>query len=137
MLKIKPIQSKDEQERLAALCGIPYDLDCLAYAAHEDDRFLGMSQFRLTDTAGVIRNLRLVPGLDDFEAAFIMGRATMNFIDLCGVHACVCPDDAADHRLLTAIGFRKDEDGVWRADLTHQFDGHCCEHRKDSPSRDK
>ena len=36
MLQIKPIQEKEEQERICILCGAQYDPDLLAYAAYND-----------------------------------------------------------------------------------------------------
>lgn len=45
MLIIKPIQEKKEQEEYCALCGCEYDVDCLAYAAFVDEKFVGVCQF--------------------------------------------------------------------------------------------
>lgn len=125
MLKIKPIQTKDEQALACARCGVDFAPDDMAYGAYEGDSFLGVCQFSLDGRQGYIRNLREAEGIDDFEAMFIMGRAAMNFIDLCGVHCCVCADDAATERVTTAIGFKRNGEGVLFADMTGMFDGHC------------
>ena len=133
MLKITPIQSKEEQQTLCGVCNIAYDHDCLAYRAYDDDRFLGMTQFRFGKGHGIIKNLVSAPGVEDFEAMFIMGRATMDFIDRIGCHICVCPVDAGDRRLLLSIGFRDAEDGMMRADMTDMFSGHCGGHTVKKP----
>ena len=66
---------------------------------------------------------------EDYEAIFILGRATMNFIDLCGVHTLKATDNAADSTLLKAIGLRPIEDGSYFCDMTGFFDGsHCSGH---------
>ena len=128
MFVIKPIQDKTEQENFCVRCGIPYDVDCLAYGAYIDNVFSGMAQFRIKDGFGYIRHLVPLPGVTDFEVMFIMGRAAMNFIDLCGTHICFAATDAGDTRLLKAIGFQE-TDGRLRADMTHMFDGsHCAGH---------
>ena len=66
-------------------CGIPYEEDLLAYAAYNDKKeFVGICQFGLDQTGGHIRHLE-IPGTDDADdALFVMGRAALNFIDLCG-----------------------------------------------------
>ncbi len=126
MFHIRPIESKDEQRDLCSLCSLEYDEDCLAYAAYIDGEFSGISQFRLGE-AGYIRDLRPKEGVDDFEVMFIMGRATMNFIDLCGIHTCYASATAGDRRLLTAIGFRETEnEKILFADMTGMFDGSHC-----------
>lgn len=126
MFTIKPIQDKAEQEALCEKCGITYDADCMAYKADVDGVFAGMSQFRITGDTGYIRDLVPSPDLYDFEVMFIMGRQTMNFIDLCGVHTCRCRKDAGRDTLLSGIGFRDDGSDTLYADTTHMFDGSDC-----------
>lgn len=123
MLEIKPIQTKEEQEAACARCKIPYDADCMAYAAYVGGEFVGMSQFNIDRDMGYVKNLVLCEGVDDFEAIFIMGRATLNFIDLCGVHRATCAPDAAEPRIITAVGFQRQADGTLLADMTHMFGG--------------
>ncbi len=123
MLQIKPIQTKEQQAEACARCGIPYDSDCMAYAATLDGAFIGMAQFTIEKGHGHLKNLLTVDNIDDFEALFIMGRAVLNFIDLCGVHTATCETNAAPPRLLTAIGFKPSENGMLTADMTHMFNG--------------
>ena len=130
MLIIKPVQSKDLQKEYCAACGVEYKANDLCYAAHVDDVFTGIAQFTLNDEYGYIHNLVLVPGIEDFEAIFIMGRATLNFIDLRGIHTARCPKNAGDLRILKAIGFRTEIGDELEADLHGMFDGsHCAGHQ--------
>ena len=105
MLEIKPIQNKDEQEAACARCGVAYHPDMMAYSAKDDGNFIGVAQFTIIEGAGYIQSITLTEGTDDFEALFLMGRAMLNFIDLCGIHQAFCADDAAEPRILTAIGY--------------------------------
>ncbi len=128
MLEIKPIQNKEEQEAACLRCGLPYLADSMAYAAKENDNLIGVAQFTIEGDAGYIQNIGLIEGLDDFEALFLMGRAILNFIDLCDIHQSYCADDAAESRILTAIGFHRNESGRLFADMTHMFGG--CDGKK-------
>ena len=108
MFKISPIQDKTEQQIYASASG----------------KIMGFSQFELSSEYGFISDLKCAVGYEDYEAMFILGRATMNFIDLCGVHTCRAAEDAGDARLLHAIGFRK-KDGYHECDMTGMFDANC------------
>ena len=130
MLKVLPIQSKEEQELAAAKCNIKYREDALAYLATVDEAFAGVCQFKLTPNGGEIYDIALIKGKDDFEALFVMGRAALNFIDLCGVHYAKYLSDKTDDALLRAIGFEKNDDGIYDIDLTDFFK-HPCKHHKD------
>lgn len=123
MLEIKPIQSKEEQQAYCAQCGVAYDAECMAYSAKDNGKFIGVAQFTMLEGAGYIKSISLIKDLDDFEALFLMGRAMLNFIDLCGIHQAYCAEDAADARIITAIGFRRNGEGKLWADMTHMFGG--------------
>lgn len=127
MFKISPIQDKHQQSRLAASVGIPYLEDAFAYMMVdcESGELLGMSQFEIQSGCGYIRHLAQAPQKDDFEAMFILGRSTMNFIDLCGAHFCRAAADAAPERLMKCIGFSREANGEYAVDMTGMFDGHC------------
>jgi len=127
MLKILPIQSKAEQELDCSRCGVKYRENALAYAASVDDEFIGICQFRTAGEDGEVYDLTLVPDKEDFEAIFLMGRAALNFIDLCGVHKAVYLSEKVDETLIKAIGFEKNQDGVFEMDLTDFF-LHPCQH---------
>lgn len=137
MLEVKPIQSKAEQEDICIRCGVEYDVDLLAYAAVVDDELHGVCQFVLTPEGGSLRSLGTVSSREpDFTAMFVLGRAALNFIDLCGVHYATFDApiaDEAEERLVRAIGFSREEDGRWGVDLTHFFE-HPCQHHATGPA---
>ena len=129
MFKISAIQDFTEQQEVAKACGTTAKPGFFAYAMRDCDtlNIMGFSQFEI-NSDGYIADLCPAIGLDDFEAMFILGRSTMNFIDLCGVHFCRAGKDAAEEKLLRAIGFKPDGDG-FSVDMTGMFDGsHCSGH---------
>ena len=134
MLKVLPIQSKAEQEALCQKCNVIFQPDLLAYAATVDDDLVGICQFKLSAEGGVLYDLAKVEGHvepapgSDFEAMFVMGRGTLNFIDLCGIHSATFVGHT-DETLLRAIGFTKKEDGVWWINLEGFFTDHCGNHK--------
>ena len=132
MLIIKSVEDKKLQEEFCLKCNTKYLADDMCYAAYVDDVFTGICQFTMNDEYGYIHDLRLIPNVEDFEAIFIMGRATMNFIDLRGVHTVRCPKNAGSERVLKAIGFQKEISKTeWEADMQGMFDGsHCASHHK-------
>ncbi len=131
MFKISPIQSPEEQIKAAEKCGTEYKEGAFGYAMRDSESgvLMGFSQFEITEDGGKLLDLRPVNDLDDYEAMFILGRATMNFIDLCGAHTLTSYDTAGDPTLLRAIGLKPTEDGKYFCDMTGFFDGsHCSGH---------
>ncbi len=130
MFKISPIQDKETQRKHAEACGAEFVPELFAYAMtdQEDGSLMGFSQFDIRGEHGYIKSLVSRIGYSDFEAMFILGRATMNFIDLCGAHKCCAANDAGDERLLKSIGFKPSENGEYFANMTGMFDGHCDGH---------
>ena len=128
MLEIKPVQEKKEQERIALLCGMEYLPDDLMYAAYVDGALVGASQFGYTARRAWIHHIAPAPQTEDWDALFIMGRQTVNFIDLSGTHeAWMTPQGEAQCALARRIGFREQEDGTWYMNLAGFFD-HPCQH---------
>ena len=138
MLKVLPIQSKLRQEELCLKCNVPYDPDLLAYAATVDEDLVGICQFKLTNEGGVLYHLAKVVGHvektagSDFEAMFVMGRGTLNFIDLCGVHRAYFRGENPDDALLRAIGFSKNEKDEYEINLEGFFTDHCGNHKHEA-----
>lgn len=130
MFKISPIQDKTLQEQYAKECDIEFCPELFAYSMinQESGKLMGMSQFDIHGESGFIHSMRPAKGYSDFEAMFILGRATMNFIDLCGSHTCFAKSDSADERLLKCIGFSKLDNGEYYADMTDMFNGKCDGH---------
>ena len=130
MLIIKPIEDKNEQKEITALCGIEYKPELFSYKAHNDGELLACAQFDINEKGAVIDAMRQVIGTsEDFEGMFILGRAVLNFLDLCGVVTAYYPSPAneSEARLARAIGF-KEIDGVLTATLTGMFDAKCDGH---------
>lgn len=127
MFKISPIQDKDLQKAYAEECGAKFCPELFAYSMinQETGELMGMAQFDIRTDCGYIYTLRTKIGYSDFEAMFILGRATMNFIDICGIHLCRASADSAEERLLKSIGFKLQENGEYLADMTGMFDGRC------------
>ena len=134
MLKVLPIQSKETQSEICAKCGVNYRPELLAYAALVDEELVGICQFKLTAEGGEIYDIATVIGhtedaeCSDFEALFVMGRGTLNFIDLCGVHRAFYRGTDPDERLLRAIGFQKNDEGIFEINLEGFFTDHCHDH---------
>lgn len=128
MLKVLPIQSKEAQKEICESCGVEFKPDLLAYSATVNDILMGVSQFKLTDKGGIIYDLAPARDTFDFEALFVLGRGTLNFIDLCGVHNALfigAIPDAQTERLIKAVGFKKDDDGSFAVNLEGFFTDHC------------
>lgn len=133
MFRIAPAQTEEEKAAIAALLGIPVRDGAFVYAMRDagDGHLLGAAQFDIAEGYGTIFDLRPAPGIDDFEAMFILGRATMDFIDRAGAHLCRAPLDAGEERLLRAVGFHPSEEGDLLCDMNGMFDGHCGGHALD------
>ncbi len=129
MLEVLPIQDKQEQEALCGLCGIPYDADLMAYKALVEGSVKGICQFTMNASGGSITHFAHAPEGYEFEPMFVMGRATLNFIDLCGVHTAYFDADYQNETLIRAIGFSKDANDRYHMDLTDFFK-EPCQHSK-------
>ncbi len=128
MLEVKPIQTFEEHEDFCRRCGIEADADALCYAAYEDDRLLGVCEFKMwgADGCAEMTALKNVIGVSDIESLFIMGRATLNYIDLHGVHEAIFTQkEGFDERLIKWIGFKLDEKDRWYMNLTGFFEEPC------------
>ncbi len=122
MLKILPIETKDEQARIMALCSIPYNVNALAYAAYDEDVLVGGAQFLLKGATCHIIDIANADGVDDEEALFIMGRGLLNFVDLCGIHdAYLDYPEKVSEALRTRIGFFANDEGVYYMNLRGFF----------------
>ena len=129
MLEVLPIQSKQEQEALCARCKVPYQAELLAYKALVDGELKGVCQFTMDQNGGRILHFAHIPDGYEFEPMFVMGRATLNFIDLCGVHRAFFDAEYENQILIKAIGFSPNADGRYEMDLTDFFK-EPCQHSK-------
>ena len=129
MLEVLPIQDKQEQEALCARCGVLFQPQLLAYKALVDGELKGVCQFTLSSDGGKIVDFASVPDGYEFEPMFVMGRATLNFIDLCGVNTAFFDAECDNETLIKAIGFSKNTEGRFEIDLTDFFN-EPCQHSK-------
>ena len=122
MLKILPIETKEEQARIMALCSIPYNVNALAYAAYDDSVLVGGAQFLLKGATCHVTDIANADGVDDEEALFIMGRGLLNFVDLCGIHdAYLDSPEKVSEALRARIGFFANDEGVYYMNLRGFF----------------
>ena len=130
MFKISPINDFEIQKSVAEACGKVALPSYFAYSMNDakSGMLMAFSQFEIDGGKGYISDISPRIGYDDFEAMFILGRATMNFIDLCGAHYCYAKRDAGNERLLRAIGFKDCGGEYLECDMTGMFDGHCDGH---------
>ncbi len=128
MFKIAPIQDRDTQKKYANMCGTEIIDGHFGYAMTdaETGALMGFSQFEILGEYGLITDIRPVESDEyDFEAMFILGRATMNFIDLCGAHIAKALPSSGYDKLLHAIGFKAKDGDLLVCDMTGMFDSHC------------
>ena len=130
MFKITPVSNTEEMRSLSSVAEIPYFEGAFYYKMFdmESGDVMGFSVFEIHKDFGEILALYETIGRDDFEAMFILGRQTLNFIDLCGMHSCVADTKYASECMLSAIGFKKNDNGVFSINLEGMFDGHCHSH---------
>ena len=127
MLEVLPIQTKAEQEAICIRCGVEFRTDCMAYHALVDGELTAVCQFTMDAEGGHIHDLSMVRDVefsdrDRIESLFVMGRATLNFIDLCGVHEAYFEAEGFEGEgMIKSIGFTKTEDGRWYVNLTDFF----------------
>lgn len=131
MFKITPVGDPELHKAYAEAVGIPYRDGYFAYSMNdaESGKLMGFSQFEIDGEGGLISDIEEARGHDDFEAMFILGRQTMNFMDMCGATHLRALKTGNNERLLRAIGFRDDGSGNFICDTDGMFDGHCDGHK--------
>ncbi len=122
MLEIRPLQDTAEKVAACDACGITFDPDKFYYGAYSENILVGVSEFRIEKDRGVISHIVNTSDSTDKDALFVAGRATLNFIDLCGVHSVMYSGE--DEMLAKRIGF-KNADGVFTVDTSVLFAEHC------------
>ena len=128
MITVTPIQEKSAQETLCARCGIPFRADLLAYQAINDKgELVGVCQFYLHADGGHLTDLGCPDPADPDDALFVMGRAALNFMDLCGAKNGFFDGTGVADALLRRIGFQPDKNGKYAVCLDGFF-SHPCQH---------
>ena len=126
MLKICPIANEAERGAILARCRIRPKEGFFSYQATDNDALLGAAQFDIGGKTAVLDAIRQAEGTkEDWEGMFILGRAVLNFLDLCTVERVVChPETESEAHLIRTLGFREDN-GVYEIALAGLFDGKC------------
>lgn len=130
MFDILSVQSKQEQEELAVLCGTKYLPDALAYCLKVDDKLSGICQFYIKAGYGEIADLSPVPGFignEDGSAEQYLAalcRTALSFLELIGIKTAVYTGDEKTRTLMLASGFKQNEKGEWSTNLKELF-AHC------------
>lgn len=125
MFEVIPIQDKPTQEQFCCLCNTEYLAEDFCYSVWDEGKFSGVCQFNIYADHGELHTLISLPDADAFQAMFTAGRAALNFIDRCDVHLAHFTGEVQDEVLIKAIGFKKNESGVWEMDLTGFFTAPC------------
>lgn len=125
MLKITPVREKEKQKEYCEKCGLPYDADQMCYAAFDDDEFRGISLFRIIDKLCVLYEMKLLDGIDDYLAIYLLAKAPLNFADTCGIKTAVYRGE--NEKLAKALEF-EDKDGIYTLSLEGYFTTPCQRH---------
>ena len=131
MFKITPVQDTETARIYLSKCASTLKEGAFLYAMTdcESGDIMGIAQFEITDESGYIYDLKEADGHDDFEAMFILGRQTMNFINICGKDVCRIGKESSDEKLIKAIGFI-DIGEYYECNMQGMFDGsHCAGHK--------
>lgn len=122
MLEILPLKDKILQESICIQCKAKYDASLLAYAAYSDGKPMGICQFSIRNGIGTLADLTSSSSTDDIFPLVLIGRAVLNFIDICGAHTVKCENKNIDESLLCSIGFSKKANGSFEIDLSETVD---------------
>jgi len=132
MFVIRPVSDKALQEELCSVCTCPYLAEDFSYFAadlSEDGSkllgILGICQFGIRATCGVIHHLQPYPGTFDEEVMTIMARTAMEFVHRCGCDTMVLDAAACSSDFAQKIGFRPDENGIYTIDLVEFYKSPC------------
>lgn len=133
MLKVLPVRDKELQKDYCLRCGMVYDPDQMCYAAHEEETFLGISLFRIVGKACVIDKVTLTENTVDPLALHLLGKAPLNFADLCGIQEAIFRD--SNKALARELEFIE-KDGVFTVNLEGYFTSPCSRHSHSGQSND-
>ncbi|HBL83466.1 MAG: hypothetical protein A2Y17_04090 [Clostridiales bacterium GWF2_38_85] len=124
MLRISPIFEINSKRRLCELCCTVSDDNALTYSINEDEKEIGVCQFKLTADGGEILVLRNKEDYDDEDSLIIAGRAVLNFIEKNATKKAIYLDKATPNTA-KRLGFI---DG--KLNLEGYFDNCCgsCKH---------
>ena len=127
MLRARAIRDVEEQKNCCNVCGITHNPNMLYFAIFENETdCLGTLEFKFTKEGARITDVK--PKIDtyDDEAMFILGKATLNFIDLVGPK--YVEYTAEDIKLSNLLEFYP-KNGVLQVNLEGYFTEPCKRHK--------
>ncbi len=134
MLRARAVRDIEEQKRCCDACNMIHNGDLLYFAIFENETdCLGACSFRFGPEGAKIIDLKPKKDADyDDEAMYILGKATLNFVDLTGVKSAVFL--ANDLRMARLLEFYE-KDGVMQVNLENYFNEPCARKRKGDETR--
>lgn len=137
MLTAKKVLNPAAARELCRLCGTEYDADRLYYAIYENDgsvlpeekeipTVLGVCGFGIKGQTAVIYDIMPKINTYDLEAMYILGKAVLNFVDLCGIKKAEFA--AGDLKLAKHLEFTE-SDGKLSLSLEDYFTEPCKRHK--------
>ena len=129
MLRARAIRDINEQKNCCEVCGMTHNPDMLYFAIFENETdCLGTLEFRFTKEGARITDVKPKLETYDEEAMFILGKATLNFIDLVGPK--YVEYTAEDTKLSQLLEFYP-KNGVLQVNLEGYFTEPCKRHHKE------
>ena len=126
MLKVIPLQEKTKQKEYCDELLIKYDPDEMCYAAFDGEDFRGIALFKIKGDRCVITRIKLPSGVDDHLAEYLLGKAPLNFADLCGIKKAAYLDE--NKSLARELEF-VEADGEYILNLEGYFESPCHRHK--------
>ena len=125
MLEIRPVYTSYEREEYTKMFGIEPQDGFDVIAAINGGKFVGSAYVSFENETGYIHHISLIDGYDDFVDRFLLGKATLNFLDLKGVKNVIFK--AEDKKLAKDLGFIENEKSDTVLNLKGYFTGeaHC------------
>lgn len=137
MLTAKKVLDASTADTLCRLCSTQYDADRLYYAIYENDgsplapeqeipTVLGVCGFGIKGSKAIIYDIMPKKDTYDLEAMYILGKAVLNFVDLCGIKQAEFLAD--DKKLAKHLEFAE-KDGALSLCLEDYFTEPCKRHK--------
>ena len=128
MLRARAIRDINEQKNCCDVCCMTHNPDMLYFAIFENETdCLGTLEFRFTKEGAKITDVKPKKDTYDDEAMFILGKATLNFIDLVGPK--YVEYSAEDEKLSQLLEFYP-KNGVLQVNLEGYFTEPCKRHKE-------
>lgn len=129
MLRARALRDIEEQKSCCNVCGMTHNPDMLYFAIFENETdCLGTMEFRFTKEGAILTNVKPKKDTYDDEAMFILGKATLNFIDLVGPKYVEYAAD--DEKLCRLLEFFP-KNGVMQVNLEGYFSEPCKRHHEE------